>query len=475
MPLPAVVCLLSALGPMAGDAIVTATADPARQLVLDRRLFDTLAGVRLVVGEVAKDPGNPLMGVDKPWENSLNNLYPNVAYDPERRLFKLWYKCVLVDAEAIAKMEGVTPIHKVGWLACYADSADGRRWRKPVVGRLRFGGSTQNNIVTLDTGGFGVMRDPADPDPQRRYKMVYDVEFDEMRVRFSPDGLGWSPEIKPAGLRLKPLGGRTGDTHSNAFWDPRGKRYILITRDYRDERLVARSESRDFLHWQQPQVVLRSTPDEGKNHQTYCMPAFPYANVYLGLVMMYHIGTDKTVDCELAWSPDTVHWERVAPGKPLIPLGAPGSYDAGCIYAQAGPPLVQGDRLAIYYGGSEAVHRGWKRHCLLCRATLRKDGFAGYEPAGAAKPGVLLTRPLRATGRPVCLNADLRGGSVRIELLDAQGNRLDEARPLKEDCNDRPLAWAGRTTLDDLAGKLVRLRFELRGARLYSFTGLELD
>ena len=90
---------------------------------------------------------------------------------------------------------------------------------------------------------------------------------------------------------------------------------MLITRLYRGERLVARSESRDFLHWEAPQVVLQATPAEGTARQTYCMPSFPYANVYLGYVMMYNATGDRTVDCELAWSPDAVRWQRVCPAS----------------------------------------------------------------------------------------------------------------------------------------------------------------
>lgn len=452
---------------------VGAVADPARQLVLDARLFDKVTGARLVLGSVSKDPHNPLMLVDKPWENALNNLYPSVALDPAHGGLQLWYKCVLADADVIAKMEQIVPCHKVGWTCCYATSADGIHWEKPLLGLHRFDGSLDNNVAAINTSNFGVMRDPADADPARRYKIVYDVDFDEIRVRFSPDGVHWSAEQVPEGLHLKAKGGRTGDTHNNAFWDPRGKRYVLITRDYRGQRLVARSESRDFLHWEEPQVIVRSTPEEGKNHQTYCMTAFPYGNVYLGLLMMYHVGAGQTVDCELTWSPDTVQWQRVRPGQAFIPLGAAKSYDAGCIYAQAGPPLLEGDRVTLYYGGSEAIHRGWKRHCLPCRATLRKDGFAGYEPAAADSPGVLITKTLRSTGAPICVNADVRGGSVRIAVLDDQGRPLAEAKPIQRDATDQPIAWA-KADFRPRPGQLVKLRFELQQATLYSFVGVEL-
>jgi len=56
-----------------------------------------------VPGTVVKDPHNPLFQADKPWENALNNLYPNVTYDREEKRFKLWYKCVLADPEVIAR------------------------------------------------------------------------------------------------------------------------------------------------------------------------------------------------------------------------------------------------------------------------------------------------------------------------------------------------------------------------------------
>ena len=64
------------------------------------------------------------------------------------------------------------------------------------------------------------------------------------------------------------------------------------------------------------------------------MPIVEYAGLYLGLLMMFHVPSD-TVACELAWSADSVRWERVDPGNALIPLGAAGACDSGCVYAAA--------------------------------------------------------------------------------------------------------------------------------------------
>lgn len=210
--------------------------DADKQLVIDRRVIERAEGVELVQGRIEKHPANPLFQADRPWENSLNNLYPNVVFDAEAGLFKLWYKCVLADADAIAKLDPPRTVHDVGWLLLYATSRDGLAWDKPALGLHSFGVSTANNVVARDTPNVGVFRD-TNPDclADRRYKMIYDMGLGQMKVRFSTDGLNWSEPVAAEGL-----GARVGDTHNNAFWDQRLKRYVLISRLVIGERLVAR-------------------------------------------------------------------------------------------------------------------------------------------------------------------------------------------------------------------------------------------
>jgi hypothetical protein len=445
----------------------TAARNPRKHLVLDSRIVDAADGLRLTLGRVEKDARNPLLKADKPWENSLNNLYPNVVYDPEDKLFKLWYKCVLADKDAIAKMENPSTIHDVGWFLLYAASKDGVAWERPELGLFSFAGSKQNNIVARDTPNVGVLRDAHDPDAARRFKMIYDTGPGQMKARFSKDGIHWSDPVVPEGLA------KCGDTHNNAWWDERLGKYVLITRIFLGQRLVWRSESSDFLKWEQPVEVLRSTQQEGTVRQTYCMPAFAYGNCYVGFVMMYNAGSDRVVDCELVWSPDSVKWSRVCPGTPFIPRGAQGSYDSSCIYAQANPPVIQDGRLLIYYGGSNVVHRGWKRHCLPCLARLRADGFAAYEPADAAAKGTLTTKPMLCTGDPLRVSADAKGGALRVAVLDADGMNLDDCEPIADDVTDAPVKWKTGKDLSALKGKPIRLRFELSAAKLYAFDGVE--
>ena len=461
-------CLVASLPSAAAEAVAV-RADMTKHLVLDPRLVAETSDVRLVLGQVEKEPRNPLFTADKPWENALNNLYPNVVFDPERRSFRMWYKCVLADQQTIAKMMPPDTVHDVGWFLLYAESPDGVAWTKPELGLIGFDGSLATNIVARDTPNVGVFFDPHDADPSRRYKMLYDVGLGKMRVRFSADGLRWSDPQTPAGFTPY-----TGDTHNNAFWDERLRKYVAITRFYLGERLVARSESSDFLNWERTQLALRSTLDEGRARQLYCMTAFPYASGYLGFLMVYNVGTDRTVDCELAWSPDSIHWRRVLPGTPLIPRGSPDSYDSACIYAQAGPPVVCDGRLLIFYGGSETVHRGWKRHCLPCLARLRPDGFTAYEPASEDAVGTLVTTPLRSVGQSLRVSADAQGGAIRVAVLDEHSRVLATSQPVVGDVTDSPVRWEGGRVFESLSDRPVRLRFELQRAKLYAIAGVEL-
>jgi len=439
-----------------------------KHLVLDTRLIAQTNDVRLVLGRVEKDPHNPLFPADRPWENSLNNLYPNIAYDQDQGLFKLWYKDMLCDQGVINKMMPPRIIVSVGWFLLYATSRDGLVWQKPDIGLIGFDGSKQNNVVARDTANTGVFLDRHDPDPGRRFKMVHDEGRGQLRVRFSADGIRWSDAIAPT------IVGGVGDTHNNAFYDERTGKYVLITRLFQGERKVARSESRNFTNWTDAQLILESLPSEKGRRQTYCMPSFAYANVYLGFLMLINTGSNTNVDCELTWSPDTVQWHRVNPGAHFIPHGPPGSHDGGCIYAQAGPPILKDGRLMIFYGGSTHLHIGRKRHCLPCLAWLRPDGFAAYEPAEAGRTGTVTTQPMLCSGEPLRVSADARGGAIRVAVLDEEGFELERCQPVTENATDLEVQWKGGKSLSSLQGKTVRLRFELDAARLYAFSGLEL-
>ena len=466
-------CVLALAGTAQADSETArpVPSDP-KYLVLDSRIIDSTERARLVLGKVEKDPRNPLFVKDKPCEVRIGNLFPNVLYDEKQRIYKCWYTvCIIDEATATATdeiMEQMTYPQamskgkdlEVG--LCYATSKDGITWEKPDLGIIELGGSKANNIVMRHVHGAGVFKDLHDPQPGRRYKMFTRSCPDRvMLVAFSADGLHWT----------KPLPCREidadGDTHNNSFWDQRLGAYVGITRLWNDAgRVVVRTESRDYRKWTKAQEVMRGL--EVHLHP-YGMPVFRYGNVYLGLVTIFNTRSDL-VDCELAWSPDTVHWHRVCAGTPLIPRGAKGSYDASCIYAAAYPILRDG-QLLLYYGGSEGSHGDWaaRRKASLCLARLRTDGFAAIEPVNSNEPGVVVTRPIKCVGKKLHVSADAAGGSLRVAVLDAEGFGLDDCLPINANVTDGVVKWQGGRDLASLRGKPIRLKFELRRAKLYAF------
>ena len=69
----------------------------SRWLVLDDRVIEEVVEAKLTLGEITKHPQNPLFGEDKPWEPRFDNVYANVIYDTEDRLYKCWYNPFIID------------------------------------------------------------------------------------------------------------------------------------------------------------------------------------------------------------------------------------------------------------------------------------------------------------------------------------------------------------------------------------------
>lgn len=435
--------------------------------LLDSRLVASVSNAQLAPGPVTKEPANPLFVEDRPWEVRLDNVYANIARDSAMGLYRCWYSPFIVD-----KAETTTPrerraaapykptVREMG--VCYAESRDGMNWIKPDLGLCEFDGSARNNLVLRGPHGTGVFRDDHDADPARRYKLlcVREGTGNVMEVAFSPDGLHWSAPVPCPSM------GADGDTHNNALWVPELSRYVGFTRlwsqgAYRGVRVVGRTESPDFVHWTQAEPVLQGLDD---THQVYAMPVFHYGEGYLGLPMIFDTAADR-VHCELAWSADTVHWERIAPGEPLIPNGPAGSWDWGCVYAAAHPVFLENET-RLYYGGSDNVHTNWRRSGLGL-ARLQSGRFAGYR-ADPGTEGEVVTRPLPCLGAGLGLNLDATHGAVTVTLEDAAGNALAESACLTGDSAAAPVVWrTGR--LDALAGRSVCLGFRLHDAVLYGF------
>jgi hypothetical protein len=342
---------------------------------------------------------------------------------------------------------------------CYATSADGIHWKKPALGLYEFGGSTENNIVLrlLPHGphGTGMLRDEHEKDPAKRFKAFYSFNRG-LQWAGSMDGVRWKQAVDCPGVQVP------GDTHNCLLWALTIGKYVGFTRTWGGVRQVARTESPDLKTWTPAEIVLQGTDPQ---HQTYAMQVFRYAEVYLGFLMVLDVQSD-TVQCELAWSPDTQKWHRICPGQALIANGSKGSCDSGCVYASA--PVLNDGRIVLYYGGSNGQHGQW-RDSFLCRAELPPDRWAGYQSKNAEFSGHVITRSLRIEAREMHLTADAASGIIRVLMIGADGNVLAESQPISENITDGKITWTGQDSIERQIGRDLRLRFEIRNATLYAF------
>jgi len=447
--------------------------------LFDHRIIERTENAILSLGEPKKDFHNPLLVADRPWEAWLDNLYGNILYDEEEKIFKLWYSPFLYHKYVPGGKLNEEGKNESG--LCYAYSEDGIHWKKPELGVVEFEGSRKNNLVMRKVHGIGVIKDSHEEDPARRYKMFFkdqgkkksDREYRlPAGVASSPDGIHWSEEVE-ADMPHRSGTSKWGDTHNNFFWDERLQTYVLFTRTWTDipgdrARLVARMESPDFRRWSRPVDIWRELPAEMKHRQTYAMTSFPCNGIYISFLMMFN--TDEgnwTVDCELAWSPDTWHWYRICPGQSILPRGPEGSYDYGTIFA-AHTPIMTDTEIMIFYGGFKSPHHGYRKGSL-CLARLRPDGWAGYEPDDNNSPAIITTKEILWTGKRLWVSADCEDGFLKAAVIGSEDRSFNECLLLKGNATRQFLSWKDEEKLPSLEGKTMRIQFQLVRSKLYAF------
>ena len=468
-----------------------------KQLLWDDYLIETLHNTGFVLNQAEKAPNNPVIRQDRPWEGNLIRV-ATVFYDEDQGRFRLWYTSENVKPSPGDRWE------RSGQIVCYATSRDGYRWTKPNVGRVKFNGSTRNNILDgRSWPGFkgGIIPDGHEPDPSRRYKgLVMSVAGPEPNSTSSPgmrfdlyyssDGFEWRPH---AGNPVIDWGERRGRWGPTALmgWDPiRGvyTAHMEVCRHRRcprNRRLIGRAESPDLIRWTESVPIL--VPDSGDPPDTefYSFWAIPYHGRIAGMLWTFRT-TNTVMYPQFTFSRNGIHYDRRF-REPLIPLGADGAFDS--VLVSALQPIVHGDRILIYYRG-----RNWRAPEQLDRlgearaqgavglAVLPLDGFISLD--GAATAGdysEVVTRSFVFSGSTLLLNAQAGFPSqgnvaeVRVEILrpdsfPVPGYRFEETDLVDAAGPASAASWRGGDgDVGRLAGQPVKLKFYFRHAKLYSF------
>ncbi|MDP6360271.1 MAG: hypothetical protein QF473_34465 [Planctomycetota bacterium] len=455
---------------------------------IDTGLFQELGELVRKLGEYRKHEGGPVLVMDEPWEQANEHCWGQIEKDPRSALYHLWYSCTRWKEDGGAEHDHV----------CYAYSRDGLRWSKPNLGKALHGGSSDNNIISEDfLGILGSFEDFHDPDPQRRFKRPYAKNADTtpqdcphhargLHFAVSPDRKNWqdTPE-SPIKLQRG-----IADTFNHGFWDPDLEKYVIITRTHKaipgsDQivRSVGRIDSPDFINWSPLETVFLDKEPGETVRQYYSMPTFKYAGGYVGLLYVFHSDPggnpegDTPIDIELAWSPDSIHWEEISHGQPLIERGEEGQFDHGRIFGLWSPHglIEQPQELRLYYGGSsigkelifkKPMSRG------IGLATFRKDGLV-YLETPSNETVTAKTRTLRLDGRFLVLNANASNGRIRIgieDLLGApiRGFSVEDCNPLEADATSHVVSWNHNSDLSTLKNRHIRLVLEMQNTRFYS-------
>ena len=272
----------------------------------------------------------------------------------------------------------------------------------------------------------------------------------------------------------------------------------MITRPGWGDRRQVIQTSPDLAAWSDPALLWEPDPLDPPQSHFYGMPVFPYEGLYVGALWTGHFANSErlarfnqmqgTVDSQLACSFDGLRFQRGL-RQPFVPLNEPGEVGCGIIYPTC---LVRAEReLRIYSAASRILHghtmdrpgteieraprrAGERATCAVTLHTLRIDGFMYLTSLG--NWAGFISKPMVLNEPALSLNVLAPLGEVVYQACDMESRPLEgftfaDCVPFREgDALDWPLAWRDHA-LAELLGRVIRLEFKLRNARLYAVRG----
>ncbi|MCF6283913.1 MAG: hypothetical protein L3K26_01795 [Candidatus Hydrogenedentes bacterium] len=470
------------------------------ELFVDDYLIESRDGAELRIHH--PQPKEICFVRDEAWEGSGSG-YDTVFQDGDlyRMYYKAWEHASNPDADGGHDTFGA-----------YAESKDGKIWTKPKLGIWEFEGSKENNIVWMGKGGhdFSAFRD-TNPDcpPEEQYKAVshgHESDPKGLMAFKSPDGIHWSL------LQEDPIipWGKVGeskdirllfDTQNVAFWDEVKQEYRCYIRAFQgDLRVVCTATSKDFRTWSTPVLLNFGDVKAPALYTNQVKPYYRAPHIYIGfparysdrgwspsmraLPMLEHrekraehetrFGTTVT-DSLLIASRDGVKFKMwmetfLRPGLRTADNWVYGDNYIAWHVVETEADMENAPReLSLY--ATESYWTG--KASYLRRFTLRIDGFvSAYGPYDG---GTLTTKPVIFDGEQLILNfSTSAAGSIRIELQEADGTpipgfTLEDSELVFGDDLARVVPWKDDKNLAALAGKAVRIKFEMKDADLYSY------
>jgi len=458
-----------------------------KQLLVDDYVVAEKVNVTRELGRVIKaNGGEPIKFWTKDTDGRRVRLkawiYASPHYDDKRKIFCMWSR-VATDGQNM----------RYG----YSESTDGVNFEFKTELEGLYSNGDYNSVVYVDLH---------ETDPNHRYKIGYDGARPGVPngacLAHSADGIHWIPYNDG-----KPVTGRAADFTNCLIWDADARIYRLFTRtDYgtaggpteiRGMRSMTNPDVKtDPTAWSLVRNWLldREGKEEHRRRQIYTMTDWIYCGVHFGLFSVYEWPGDfsegKATDHVTRHERDVLNYyiatsrdgnqfdlTWIYAGQPLVARGGKGAWDKDLILP-ANWIVTHADKHWIYYGGANERHGtesvfAPQRDSAMGLATLRLDGFVCL--AAGNQHGSVVTKPFLLEGKRLELNVDAKAGEVQLDVLAADGKPATgfsgESSPVFKSVYELNLQarWSGRSDLGPLMGKVVRLRFRFRNAKLYAF------
>ncbi len=411
---------------------------------------------------------------DQPWEGDFS-LYTTII--KEGTLYKAYYRGVRTSGHDNSTNE----------VTCYAESNDGKVWRKPNLGLYKINDTYDNNVILMDAAPVTHNFCPfLDTNPKavisQRYKAIGGSRKTGLIAYVSEDGIHWKK------LRDEPIITEGNfDSQNVIFWSEPEKLYLCYFRTSNNGiRSVSRATSSDFVTWSKPVAMeFGDTPLE----HLYTQQTSPYyraPHIYVAIAARFMPQRQILSDDQAkALNVDPKYYGDCSDAVLLTSRGGnlydrtfmesyirPGTGFENWVSRTNYPALnvvqTSETEMSVYVNEHYA-----QPSAHLSRYSMRIDGFTSLK--ADYKGGEIVTKPFIFSGKELEINyATSAAGEITIELQDEKGKAvpgysLNDSQVIIGNEITRIVSWKGNEDVSSLAEKPVRLKIVMKDANLYSF------
>lgn len=398
---------------------------------------------------------------------------------------------------------------------CVAESRDGIHFKKPTVGIYEYNGSRQNNIVFMredKLDNFSVFYDENPDCPEdERFKALAKYYGERPRLQYYASEDGYRFRF----VRFLDIEG-TFDTYNVTFWDKKTAQYFLYYRNFHKPdgtptlydaknelvniRDVSVATSKDFLSWQDHGRITFKEGQADIQLYTNQISRYPREeNTFIGFPVRYLYRVDgessfrempawdhrsrvidrfgregaALTDCTVMTSRDGFLFDRRDEAFLTPGVEDAANWQYGDCYTVYGLIETESERLgaprelSLYVGENYRI-----KNVNFRRYTMRLDGFFSWY--ANSRGGEVLTRPVTVEGDRLTLNfATSAISHLAVSVCDEAGEVLEGYVSDALFGNSTARTVRFEKPLSALVGKVVRLRFTLCDAHLYSFAFLD--